>query len=372
MTPHEKTYDSAGRRDAVRGNGACATGGECGAERRQLRASGITQWGIARGSMFVIFGQRLGPATLNIINSFPLPLALDGTSIKVTVGTTTVDAYLIYTSAAQVAAILPSSTPTGNGTLTLTYNGTSAPLQIRVVGSSFGVFAVNQAGSGPGIVQNVNSESDRPINALNKPARPGQTMILWGTGLGPVTADERAAAVPGDLAGISVEVYVGGRLATVTYKGRSGCCAGIDQIVFTAPAGVEGCYVPVVVKIGDVVSNFTTMSIGSGPTCTDATGFSGEDIQQAQTTGIYRIGGVALSRTASTFAFPGIPPVDSKTDFGSGFFIRYDLAKLLASQGGQSSFGAVSLGAAPSIHSKAAPRQAPSIPSSRMFSTPDR
>jgi uncharacterized protein (TIGR03437 family) len=72
---------------------------------------GLPNGGLARGSMFVIFGQRLGPATLNIINSFPLPLALDGTSVKVTVGTTTVDAYIIYTSAGQVAAILPSNTP---------------------------------------------------------------------------------------------------------------------------------------------------------------------------------------------------------------------------------------------------------------------
>jgi uncharacterized protein (TIGR03437 family) len=50
---------------------------------------------------------------------------------------------------------------------------------------------------------------------------------------------------------VDAEVYVGGKRAAVTYKGRSGCCAGIDQIVFTVPEGVEGCYVPVVVKTGD-------------------------------------------------------------------------------------------------------------------------
>jgi uncharacterized protein (TIGR03437 family) len=300
--------------------------------------------GLARGSMFIIFGQRLGPATLNIISSFPLPETLDGTSVSVTVSGTTVAAYLIYTSAGQVAAILPSRTPTGNGTLTLTYNGqTSAPLQIRVVTSSFGTFAVNQAGSGPGIVQNVNSEADRPINALNRPARPGQTLILWGTGLGPVTADERAAAVPGDLPSIPVEVFVGGRPATITYRGRSGCCAGIDQIVLTAPTGVEGCYVPVVVKTGDVVSNFTTISLGSGATCTDVTGLTGNDIQQAQTSGVYRTGAISLVRIATSLSVLG-QTIDSKTDIGSASFVRYDLNRLLASQSGQG-FGAVSLGA---------------------------
>jgi uncharacterized protein (TIGR03437 family) len=292
--------------------------------------------GIARGSMFVIFGQRLGPANLSTINSFPLPLQLAGTGVRVTVGASAIDAYLIYTSAGQVAAILPSNTPEGNGTLTVTYNGqTSAPLQIRVVRSSFGTFSVNQAGSGPGIVQNVNSEADRPINALNKPVRPGQVVILWGTGLGPVTADERAGAVPGDLP-INVEVYVGGRLAQVTYKGRSGCCAGIDQIVFTVPQGVEGCYIPVVVKIGDVVSNFTTIAVSQTNTCTDPAGFSGEDIQRAQTTGTYRIGGVTLSRVAIKLTVPVLGTIESKTDSASAFFSRYNLDQLLRSQGGGS------------------------------------
>jgi uncharacterized protein (TIGR03437 family) len=182
--------------------------------------------GLAQGSMFIVFGQRLGPATLDIINSFPLPTTLASTSIRVTVSGTTVDAYIIYSSAGQVAAILPSRTPSGPGTLTLTYNGqTSGALNVRVVPSAFGAFSVNQAGSGPGIVQNFVSQTDLPINALTRPARAGQTAILWGTGLGPVTADERAGAVPGDLP-LSVEVYVGGRRANVSYKGRSGCCAG--------------------------------------------------------------------------------------------------------------------------------------------------
>ena len=72
---------------------------------------------------------------------FPLPLALAGTSIKATVDGTTVDLYMIYTSTKQLAAILPSQTPEGTGTLTVTYNGqTSAAAPIRVVRSAFGIF----------------------------------------------------------------------------------------------------------------------------------------------------------------------------------------------------------------------------------------
>src|SRR5262245_59341757 len=89
--------------------------------------------GIATGGMFVIFGTEMGPATLEIINAFPLPTSLGGTSVRISTGGTNIDAYMIYTSARQVAAILPSRTPVGNAQVTVTYNGqTSPPQQIRV------------------------------------------------------------------------------------------------------------------------------------------------------------------------------------------------------------------------------------------------
>ena len=57
---------------------------------------------------------------------------------------------MLYTYAGQVAAILPSATPIGTGTLTLTYQGASTTFDIQVVAASFGMFALNQDGSGPG------------------------------------------------------------------------------------------------------------------------------------------------------------------------------------------------------------------------------
>ena len=68
---------------------------------------------IAQGSLFVVFGENLGPAGLVEVSAFPLPKTLAGTSITVTSGSATLDCPMIYTSAAQVAAILPSNTPAG-------------------------------------------------------------------------------------------------------------------------------------------------------------------------------------------------------------------------------------------------------------------
>ena len=103
----------------------------------------------------------------------------------------------------------------------------------------------------------------------------------------------------------------------MTYKGRSGCCAGIDQIVFQVPEGLDGCYVPVVAKIGNAVSNFTTMSVSaSGGACSDAGGLSASDIQAAQRNNKIRLGILDLFRA----------DIELVTGASTGVVTRYDQA----------------------------------------------
>jgi len=217
---------------------------------------------IAQGSIFALFGANLAPERLWQVSQFPLRASTPaGTSAKVTVSGITVDALPIYTTPKQVGAILPSNCPVGEGTVTLTYNGqTSAPIRIRVARSTFGIFSSNQQGSGPAAAQNFNSASDQPLNSLDRAATPGQTMILWGTGLGPITAPDNGPPPVGDVP-VNLTLWVGGRPALVLYKGRSGCCAGIDQIIFSVPEDVEGCYVPIAVETDGIISNFTSIAV---------------------------------------------------------------------------------------------------------------
>jgi uncharacterized protein (TIGR03437 family) len=296
---------------------------------------GLPNSSIAQGSMFILFGSNLGRVSDLSTLRFPLPTSegLQGTTIQVTVGSTTVNAIMVYTTPNQVAAILPSNTPVGTGRLTLTYNGQSASTDITVVRSSFGIFTVNQAGSGPSIVQNVLSGTDQPVNGVFRPARPGQTVILWGTGLGPVSGNEAGGPLPGDLKDtLGVEVYVGNRPARLIYAGRSGCCAGIDQVVFEVPEGVQGCYVIVAVKVGGVVSNFTSMAVAAeGSVCSDAAGIASADLAAASS-GSLRLGVVDLSRTQLRIAALGTS-LESKADLATGLFGRFSTQQLAASRG---------------------------------------
>src|SRR5262249_1925472 len=152
----------------------------------------------------------LGPAAL-VSASYPLPTQLGGTSIKISAAGAMFDALMVYTSAAQVAAILPSKTPAGAATLTLTYNGqATASTPIRVGTSAFGMFTLNQGGDGPAVVTNPAFQ----VITVTSPAKPGDVLTLWGTGLGAYSGDESSPPSIGDLP-LNLKLYVGGVEAVV-------------------------------------------------------------------------------------------------------------------------------------------------------------
>jgi len=264
--------------------------------------------GIAHGGMFIVKSSNSGACGTKLASSFPLQANMNGTSIKVTMAGVSYDAMMVYVvgcnavdtlrgTVDQLAAIIPSNVPVGTGSLTVTYNGkTSTPVPVKVIDRGFGMFTINKGGSGPAIVQNYNSATDTPTNTLANSAKPNQVAILWGTGLGPDGNSDANAPKATDIP-IPLELYVGGVRANVPYKGRSGCCAGIDQIVFTVPAGLSGCYVPVTVNIGGMVSNFGTMSVApNGGACSDSLSFSSSDVQTAQSSNHLRVGFIDLTR----------------------------------------------------------------------------
>lgn len=102
---------------------------------------GTPNYGIAQGSIFTLYGSGMAPAGL-LQQGFNPALSRNpgGVSIKVTIGATTTEAIPYYVSPTQIAAILPSSTPVGTGSMTVTYNGqTSTAFALTVVQSAFGI-----------------------------------------------------------------------------------------------------------------------------------------------------------------------------------------------------------------------------------------
>ena len=237
-----------------------------------LIAPGLPGGAVARGSLFSLFGQRVGPATGVGAAAFPLQASLAGVSIKVTQGATSVDAIPVFVNATQINAIMPSNAPLGLSSMVVTVNNVrSFAYPVQIVNSSPGIFAVNSAGLGPGVFQNFNAPDDQPVNSLMNSAKPGQAITMWATGLGPVNYADNIAPSPGDLP-TQVEIFVGGKLAPKLYSGRAPCCSSTDQIVFQVPQDAPtGCWVPVMVRTeGKMSSNVATMAISSeGGACSE-------------------------------------------------------------------------------------------------------
>ena len=221
----------------------------------------INGGGIAPGTIVLIFGSGLGPATLRSAPAQPLPTELAGT--RVSVGGAA--AYIVYTSATQVAAIAPSGVSPGTQPVTVTFEGrTSAPMSVPIVGTDLGIFTRNSAGYGQAAAQTVVVPTGEvPTLGLATPVRSGEAVVLYGTGLGAIAgaADDRAPGVARTT--VPVEVVIGGRTVTPTYAGRSPNFPGLDQINFIVPAGlVPGCYVPAAVRANGRLSNVVSLPVG--------------------------------------------------------------------------------------------------------------
>ncbi len=252
---------------------------------------GMPNYGIAQGSIFVMYGWNMGPPNVTSQPSFPLQKTFSGVRIDVTVGGVTTQAIPYYVYANQIAAILSSATPVGDGTITVTYNGqTGAAAPIKVVANALGILT---AGGGTGLAQATDLQG-RLVNYSNS-ANPNDIITFWGSGLGAVTADETNVGAPIALPNVPLEIYVGGKQATVQYKGRS-AYPGLDQINVYVPAGVAGCGVSVFAKINNVISNALTIPVATaGRSCTDeSSGLSGDYLQSLMNAGTMRLGFVGL------------------------------------------------------------------------------
>ena len=225
---------------------------------------------LALGSFFSIFAEGVGPNPPVQATSFPLPTNLGGTSVRIRQGNSSVDAYLVFSSASQINGIVPSNAPLGDAELIVTFNGRSTPpVAVRTVRNNLGIFSVG-GGRGPGIIQNFIAPTDQPLNTRNATAKPRQIITLWGTGAGPINTPDNVAPPVGDLP-YEFELQIGGKRARLLYNGRAPCCSGVDQIVAEIPADVPfGCSVPVQARAGELWSNTVTMAISAdGSPCSD-------------------------------------------------------------------------------------------------------
>ena len=207
-------------------------------------------------------GGALAPGVLFTLEGLRLAGGNSETRIHIKQANTDLEAQVISADAGRIEARMPLQAPSGDSQLVVTRDGQSSrTFAIRVAPAAFGIFARNGRGWGPGEI--FNSDPDKPSGeTLNTPAAPaqaGSVATLVGTGLGVASAPE---------------VFVGGKPARVLSLGPRSVRPGVEEVRFqVAKDTPAGCYVPVVVKLPQNVSNVVTMSIApKGQACSGSPG----------------------------------------------------------------------------------------------------
>jgi uncharacterized protein (TIGR03437 family) len=219
------------------------------------------QPGVSAGSWVTIQGSNLAGNTRSWnaedLEGGALPTQLDGVSVKIDGK----PAYVAFISPAQINVQAPADSALGPVPVEVTFNGsTSSPetAQLQAVSPALflwsGKYAVAThpdfspaapAGLFPGVA--------------TVPAKPGETIVLWGTGFGATTPPVAPGTVPPatPLANVAnpVTATIGNTAATVVGAAISPGSPGLYQIAVQVPASVPDGDLPVVAQVNGVQSS---------------------------------------------------------------------------------------------------------------------
>ena len=198
---------------------------------------------VSPGKIVVLYGAGLGPSQLiqNQPSNGVLGTALGATAVFFN----GIAARIVYTSATQVAAVVPYAVSGTTAPVTATYQGqVSDAFTVPVAASAPSIFTLNQTGAGQAAAINA---VDGTVNTAANPVRIGGFVSLYATGEGQTEPTTPPRPV------LPVRVTVGGVPATVQYAGSTpDQVAGLMQVNVQIPSSVQpGGYVPVVLQVGD-------------------------------------------------------------------------------------------------------------------------
>jgi uncharacterized protein (TIGR03437 family) len=214
---------------------------------------------IAPGQFVALFGTGLGPATPVIASGTPFPASLGGVSVTIQGR----PAPLYFVSSGQISALVPFATSGTNAEIVV-LNGTteSNRVTVPVARTSPGIYSNSQNGIGAGAIL----KADFSIVSTANPVRRGDTVLIYLTGLGGLSnvLSDGAAASTTVLNRVTdtVNVYIGGRRATVSFAGAAPGFAGLYQINVSVPTDINaGNAVPIGIETSTAFHDMVDIAV---------------------------------------------------------------------------------------------------------------
>jgi uncharacterized protein (TIGR03437 family) len=185
-------------------------------------------FGIAAGGLVTVWGSGLSNGTA-AAGSLPLSAGLNNVCLYV--GTTAMP--LLFVSPNQINAQLPFSLPAGASIVLSNEYGGSLPFRLSVQPSAPAIFRTAQGG--PVIVRTI----DGKMITDSTPIHYDETLIIYMTGMGPVTPDvQPGVGAPGDPLATTTtvpSVYIGGAKIFTLWSGLVPGLVGLYQVNAKVP-----------------------------------------------------------------------------------------------------------------------------------------
>ncbi|SRR5579883_345926 len=201
------------------------------------------------GELATLYGTNLSLTSGGIL-SLPVPFTLGG--VQVTVGGFAAPVY--YASPTQINFQVPFEAPVSGiaPVVVKLYGNASAPQQVPMAEYAPGLFAyARTAGVIDPIVVHA---SDYSLVTPANPAKAGENLVLYGTGVGtfdlPPATGAGASASPAAQTKVTPTVTVGGASAQVLFSGLAPGYVGLLQINITLPAQLPSGTLPMLIQYG--------------------------------------------------------------------------------------------------------------------------
>lgn len=212
--------------------------------------------GLAPNTIATLYGSNLSFVTRAVgvddIRGGVLPLALPGAGVRVSVGD--VAAHIYYVSPTQVNLLIPSTLAPGPAELQLTLDGRAGPaVGIQLAAAAPALFQLSERWI-------VACRADGTVISEEAPARPGELVILYATGLGRTVPNPHSGEIPRQAAVLErlseFQVWLDGAPLgpeRIAYAGVAPGFAGLYQINLRLPDDVQR-NPEVRLKLGDQMS----------------------------------------------------------------------------------------------------------------------
>jgi len=211
---------------------------------------------IAPNTFVTIYGENLArikrALSADDVSKGTLPTALPGASVRVWIGG--IAAFLYYVSPNQVNVLVPSNLSPGPTELQLQLDSTYGPSVRLTIGAAAPAFFQMDASTA------IAAHLDGSVATADTPARPGETITLYATGLGDTTPKPRYGEIPQVAARLAdmrkLHILLDGTeidSSRIQYAGVAPGFGGLYQVNIVLPGDVSR-NPRIQVAVGDIVS----------------------------------------------------------------------------------------------------------------------